>query len=407
MKILLIHNKYQQAGGEDAVVFNEGELLSKNGHCVEQMFFDNNTIKSWTYRLLYGIQAAYNLGSARAIQKKIDYFSPHVIHVHNFTPLVSPSVFFVANKNKIPIIVTLHNYRLLCPSATLFYNNSIYEKSIHTFFPWDAVRKGVYRNSVLETAALAFITTVHNTLGTWRNRVDRYITLTSFAKDKFKNSSLSIADEKLVVKPNFVENKGRGESSRKNFFLFVGRLTEEKGIRTLLKACEKSNFKLTIIGDGPLRKLVEDSALINNNITYLGHQSSEIVLHSLKSCKALLFPSIWYEGFPITILEAFSTGTVVVASKLGGMAEIIQDHVNGLHFEAGNADDLVRKISEISEHAELSKIIEENAYATYLKYYTPQKNYEQLTAIYNEAIAQKTKKYEHNVHKQNSELKYA
>ncbi len=183
--------------------------------------------------------------------------------------------------------------------------------------------------------------------GTWRHRVDRYITPTSFAREKFINSRLSLPHDKVVVKPSSVESPGKGQFPRQDFLLFVGRLAEEKGIRTLLNGVAKSGSKLVIIGDGPLRKLVEANASGNPHITYLGYQDTETVFHYLKSCRALLFPSIWYEGgTPLTILEAFSTGTLVLASRLGAMAEMIDDQENGLHFEAGNADDMASKIRE-------------------------------------------------------------
>ena len=389
MKILLIHNKYQQPGGEDAVFKSESDLLSRHGHTVEHMIYDNSIIKTLADKCLSGIRTIYNPVSARAIQKRIEQFSPNLIHVHNFVPLVSPSVLFVANKNNIPVVITLHNYRLICPSATLFHNNRVYEKSIHSIFPWDAVIKGVYRNSIIQTAAVALMTAWHNIIGTWRNKVDLYITLTQFAKEKFRNSTLAIPEEKLIVKPNFVVNMGKGAAARENFFLFVGRLTDEKGIQTLLDATKLHDFKLVIIGDGPLRHLVEDFARTNTNLHYLGFQNKDTVIHHLKTCKALIFPSIWYEGFPMTILEAFSTGTLVLASKLGGMAEIIEHRVNGMHFEGGNAQDLVTKIIEITNQPEWVKCMSGNARLTYLEQYTPEKNYTMLVAIYDLAIANK------------------
>jgi glycosyltransferase involved in cell wall biosynthesis len=389
MRILLIHNKYKQPGGEDTVFQSESELLTRHGHIVDHLLFDNSEIKSFFDKCLAGLRTIYNPASARCLQERIDQFQPQVIHVHNFVPLVSPSILFVAKRNNIPVVLTLHNYRLICPSATLFHQNAIYEKSIGSFFPLHAILKGVYRNSSMQTAAIACMTAWHNLIGTWRYKVEFYITLTQFAREKFRNSTLSIPVEKLVVKPNFVVNRGKGALKRKDNFLYVGRLTEEKGIRTLLNAAQLHNFPLTIIGDGPLRKLVEDSARTNEAIKYLGYQDREVVLEQLKLCKALIFPSIWYEGFPMTILEAFSVGTVVVASRLGGMAEIIQNRVNGLHFEAGNARDLVARILEMSGQDEWLRYMSGNARLTYLEHYTPEKNYIMLTDIYDQAIASK------------------
>jgi glycosyltransferase involved in cell wall biosynthesis len=249
--------------------------------------------------------------------------------------------------------------------------------------------KGVYRNSRIETAAVAIMVVLHKMIGTWRRKVDFYITLSNFAKEKFRKSALSIPEDRLVVKPNFVPDCGIGDYIRKDFFLFVGRLVHEKGIQTLLNAAKLLDFKLTIIGDGPLRKMVKDAAGINPNIIYLGIQDKASTIGHMKKCKALIFPSIWYEGLPITILEALSTGTLVIASKLGVMAEIIQNKVNGLHFEAGNERDLAGKIAEINSQPEWAKCLADNARLTYLVHYTPEKNYTLLTDIYNQALALK------------------
>jgi len=382
MRILLIHNKYKQSGGEDAIFWAESELLLNNGHEVEHLLYDNTTIKTLFDKFMSGIRAIYNPGSARALKIKIQVFNPDVIHVHNFLPLVSPSVLFIAKKYKIPVVITLHNYRLICPSAILFYNGHIYEKSIHSIFPIDAIWKGVYRNSTVQTATVALMTAIHHWLGTWKNKVDCYITLTRFAREKFENSALSISPKKLVIKPNFIKDCGNGKTKREDFFLFIGRLTEEKGIRTLLKAASLYNFKFTIIGDGPLSSEVENFARLNPTMTYLGFQTKDTVMSYLKKCKALIFPSIWYEGFPVTILEAFCTGTPVIASNMGGMKEIIQNRVNGLHFEPGDEKDLVSKILEIEDDDDLAKKLSMNSRLTYLNYYTPSKNYDQLVEVY-------------------------
>jgi len=230
---------------------------------------------------------------------------------------------------------------------------------------------------------------VHNQLGTWRNKVDFYITLSNFAKEKFKTSALAIPEERLVVKPNFVQDFGKGDSQRNDNLLFVGRLVEEKGIEVLLKAARIIKFNLTIIGDGPLRDLVTNAASTNSNIHYLGYQDKVSIANHMKRCKALIFPSTWYEGFPLTILEAFSTGTLVIASRLGAMAEIIQDRVNGLLFEAGDEIALANKIVEVDSEPEWAKLLGENARQSYLSHYTPAKNYGLLIGIYSKALALK------------------
>src|SRR6266850_2523496 len=225
MKILLIHNKYQQEPGGESFVFQaEGELLSRHGHFVDRLVFDNGKIKTILDKCLSGLKSIYNPESARKLRKKIETFSPDIIHVHNFVPLASPSIFFVAKKYNVPVIVTLHNYRLICPSVTLFHNQKVYEKSINSVFPIDAIVKGVYRNSRMQTAVVAVMIALHNIIGTWRSKIDFYITLSNFAREKFKMSILSLREGSLIVKPNFVMDCGMGDSVRQDYFLYVGRL---------------------------------------------------------------------------------------------------------------------------------------------------------------------------------------
>lgn len=389
MRILLIHNKYKQEGGENVVFETEGALLSSNGHFVERLIFDNATIRTFIDKLLAGLRVIYNPASARALRHKIVHFNPEIIHVHNFIPLVSPSIFSVAKEFNIPTILTLHNYRLICPSATLVYKGKIYERSIHSIFPLDAVVKGVYRESRAQTAAIAIMVSWHNLVGTWRHKVDFYIALSKFAKEKFKTSALAIPEARLVVKSNFVPDFGKGDNKRNDELLFIGRLVEEKGIEVLLRATRILQFNLTIIGDGPLRKSVLDAARTNRNIHYLGFQDKASVAGHLKKCKALIFPSIWYEGFPLAILEAFSTGTLVIASRLGAMAEIIQDGVNGLLFDAGDEAALANKIAEVDTDPARARLLAQNARLSYLQHYTPEKNYSLIMGIYRKAISLK------------------
>jgi glycosyltransferase involved in cell wall biosynthesis len=389
MRILLIHNQYKHWGGEDVVFKSEYDLLLKNGHEVDKLVYDNSIIETTFDKIKSGLRLIYNPDSAHDVGVKIRDFKPDVIHVHNILPQVSPSVFYVAKKWKIPLVLTLHNYRLICPSATLFYEGKIYEKSINSIFPFDAVWKGVYRNSRIQTAALAFMTAIHNIIGTWRNHIDCYITLTQFAKRKFISSALSIPKNKFVVKPNFAEDCGRGADHRENYFLYVGKLAEEKGTRTLLKAAQQHDFNLTIIGDGPLKGLVEESAKHNSSINYLGYQSRDFIINYLKKCKALIFPSICYEGFPVTIVEALSTGTPIIASDHGSMSEIVENGVNGLHFIPGDVQDLISKIIQITDSDEFARKLCDNARLSYERLYTPERNYAELVVIYKNVLQNK------------------
>lgn len=389
MRILLIHNKYKQAGGEDNVFAAESELLEGYGHEVEQLLFDNSVIRTFLDKCLSGLRAFYNPKSARIVAQKIEAFRPDVIHVHNFVPLVSPSVFYVANRYRIPVILTLHNFRMVCPSATLYHNRAIYEKSLTSYFPVDAVARGVYRNSILETAILACCIGLHHLLGTWKRRVDFYIALTSFAKEKLTSARVPLPADKILIKPNSVQDCGMGTARRRDHFLFVGRLVEEKGLRTLLQATWRSPFRLIIIGDGPMQQEVIEHTQKNPHVIYLGPQNKATVVSHMKACAALIFPSLWYEGLPLTLIEAFSAGTPVIASNLGAMKELIQHGVNGLLYEPGNERDLVRCVEDVQHERVDADAMSERARATYLRYFTPERNYNLLLTIYNRAIAMK------------------
>jgi glycosyltransferase involved in cell wall biosynthesis len=389
MKILQIHNTYKQKGGEDVVFNAEGRLLLEHGHDVKTLVFSNKNITTFYDKLMAGIRSLFSFKSARLLRESIASFKPDIIHVHNFFPLASPSIFYVAAKHKIPIVLTLHNYRLLCPSAYLFFDNKIYEKSLDKVFPLDAVLNGVYRSSKIQTFSVAIMTAIHNIIGTWKNKITKYIALTEFSKNLFVNSTLKIPAHKIVVKPNFVPDYGKGYPVRESHFLFIGRLSSEKGINTLIEASNLYPFKIVIIGDGPMRLMVEQAITTNKNISYLGLKNKDEVISELYKCKALVFPSQWYEGMPMTILEAFCTGTPVIAPDLGSMSEMIHHRQNGLLFKSGDIYDFVDRIILMDTHPYLSGYLGFNARETYESKYTPEINYDLLIDIYDQLLTHK------------------
>lgn len=386
MKVLLIHNKYQHTGGEDLVFEMEHDLLKGHGHTVEKIIFDNHDIRDWFSKISAGAGMIYNRQSARALGKEIGNVKPDIIHVHNFFPLASPSIFYTARACGVPVVVTLHNFRLICPSACFLYDGKIYDRSLHSRFPLDAIVKGVYRNSVVDTAAVVLMTSLHNLVGTWRTKVDRFIVLSHFAKNKFMESKVGIRDAQFAIKPNFSEDHGESDDRRAHFYLYAGRLSPEKGIGVVLASAAAFGFNLTIAGDGPLRDEVQSYAERYANIRWLGFQPKTKVVRLLKQCRALVVPSVCYEGFPLSVIEAFSTGTPVIASRLGSLAEIIADNVNGLHFTPNDPHDLYRKIQILDSREETHALLCRNARQTYLWHYTPEKNYQMLVRIYNSVL---------------------
>lgn len=389
MKILIIHNLYQQSGGEDSVFEAEGKLLEQNGHEVERLIFDNKYISSLLSRIKTAIFLFYNPVASGILLNKIKNFRPDLIHVHNFFPLASPSIFFRSKREKIPVVLTLHNYRLVCANATLHRKNRICEKCPGKKLPVSGLVYNCYRNSVLQTALVTLFSYFHKVAGTWKNKIDRYIALTKFQKNLILNSSLGLNEKKITIKPNFVNDPGEGEKNREDYFVFIGRLSEQKGISTLLDSLKFHDFKLKIIGDGPLRDLVKDREKNNKNLEYLGFMNKEIIFDNLKRSKALILPSTWYEGFPVVIVEALATGTPVITSNIGSQAEIIKDGYNGVHFTVSDPVDLAEKVKYISNMDD--NYMYKNARREFLEKYSPEKNLKALIKIYNDVINEKKK----------------
>ena len=388
MKILIVHTFYRDKGGEDAVIAAEMSLLQEAGMEVELLSFQNpgNAIRAIFSLLL----SPFNVFSFSKTILKIRSFQPDVVHLHNWHFAASPSVIVASHFTKVPIVLSLHNFRLICPSATLFYRGNIYLESVHQNFPWKAVSKGVYRNSVLQSFSLAFTVFLHKQLKTWQ-KVDRYLVFSGFMKNIFLESSLGIPENKFVVKGNSIPDlRLKKEPERKNHFVFIGRLSAEKGLDVLLKAFAETGFKLLIYGYGPQEQEVQIFADLHHNIQFRGPLNKTKVAEELSNCSALVFPSTCFEGMPLTILEAFSTGTPVISSNLGAMSSMIEDHYNGLHFEAGNSVDLVQKLQYWHTLPESEqKQYRLGARATYEKNYTPEANLKILESIYSELSLKK------------------
>lgn len=390
MKILLVHNKYAQYGGEDATFVAEKKILENSPHTIETLEFDNRTIKGFKKKLQLIYTLFYNRRSAVIINKTIKKFKPDVIHVHNFFYLISPSIFFTAKKNNIPIIVTIQNYRLICSGAFLMRNLQTCELCIHQKFPIYGIKYKCHHNSRIETSHMTAVTGIHKLIKTWNNKVTKYITVTEFARNKILHSSLNLLPEQVTVKSNSVEDSDYSDfNNRENYFLFIGRLSEEKGIQTLLNAFTGTNINIEIIGDGPLRPLVEDVSSKNVNIKYLGYQNKEFIISKLKKCQALLFTSIWYECLPITILESFSTGTPVVISNIGNLNEIVSHKYNGIHFRTSDPIDLYKVVANFNENRTNYANLYSNARKTYMEKYTPEVNYKNLINLYRNVISEK------------------
>lgn len=353
------------------------------------MLGETEEVFSLTFRNRKGLRGVWqtlwspwNIWAGRRIKRAIERHRPDVVHIHNLHYAIGPLAVRVAKGMGVPVVMTLHNYRLLCPSATLFHNGEVFTASLHAGFPWEAVRKGVHSHSVVKTWWLAVTNWIHRKAGTWQ-MVDRYITLTDFAKRLFVDSSFGVVAEKFVTKPNFVVDGTKTAVPRGHHFLFIGRLTQEKGVQVLLDAFAGTDYQLRIAGDGPLCSLVMEVTQTSPNITYLGNLNRSAINQQLAECAALLFPSIWYEGLPMTLIEAFAAGTPVIASDLGAMRSLVHEGENGWRFTANDAVALRQKVAEWLHTDDSYKVrISRQARDEYQQHYTAARNKKLLLTCY-------------------------
>lgn len=384
MRILIIHNRYQERGGEDSLVEMEINLL-KQEHEVETLYFQN---KPGVGGLLQFILSVWNIAAAAKVRKKIRDFRPDIVHVHNWHFAASPIIFHSIAKAGIPVVATLHNYRILCPSATLYHDGQLQYDSLRQNFPWTAVKKKFYRNSYLLSFWLAFVLWFHRRIGTW-NLVKKFLIPSASMKLFFESAGWKFPVERILVKPNFTQAgiPSHEQAQEKSGFIFVGRLSPEKGIANLLKAFRKSNHTIKIIGTGPLLGDVQEAAARHNNIQYLGLLNKESVLKELSKAEALIFPSVWQEPFGMVIIESFSVGTPVIGANIGAPATLIEHDHNGLLFDQSDEKHLFEAVSVWKSFTQDKKmILGENALNTYNSRYSPQKNLLTLNEIYQSCL---------------------
>lgn len=380
MKILTIHNKHLISGGEEQSHTSEVNLLLNKGNIVHEFIIDNKNIEKLG-KLRTGFRAIWSIESHDHVEFLVKNNNYDLVLIQNFFPLLSPSVFYPAKKYNIPNIFFVRNYRLSCLNGLFLRQNRVCEDCLGKAIPWPGVLHKCYQSSTLGSLSVATMLITHRLLNTWNQKVDCYVTLTNFTKNKLIEAGFS--ETQIYVRPNFLDRDPEVGKERRDGFLFVGRLSEEKGIDTLLDCWKTLNSqRLIIIGNGPKYDQVMDAENSSTSITVLGPLSQEQVFGNLKKSVALIMPSTFYETFGRTIIEAFATGTPVIASNHGAMAEIIQDGKTGLLFTAGDWSDLAIKVRWASEHPAEMAEMGKNARAEFEARYTADKAYDSLMDIY-------------------------
>jgi glycosyltransferase involved in cell wall biosynthesis len=389
VKVLLVHNGYQQPGGEDVVFDQEHQMLKNAGH--DTVLYRRSNWDVNEYRGLRKIVLAkrtvWASDTKREFLQLLQSEKPEVVHVHNTFVMISPSIYSACREAGVPVVQTLHNYRLLCPSATLFRDGKICEDCV-TGSLLRGVQHACYHNSRSATAVVALMLATHRLRGTWQNEIACFVALTEFSRQKLIEGGLPA--EKIMVKPNFVHPDPAARTGDGDYALFVGRLSPEKRVSTVLAAWKQLQFPvpLLVLGGGPEQTQLQAQAVHDGltHIRFLGQVPREQTIAAINNARFLVFSSEWYENFPVTIAEAFACATPVLASRMGAMQEIVSDGRTGLHFSAGDSEDLARKVEWAWTHRDEMRAMGVGARTEYETKYTAEKNYPLLMEIYRKAI---------------------
>jgi glycosyltransferase involved in cell wall biosynthesis len=385
VRVLMAHNYYQQAGGEDNVFSAETLLLRSHGHEVLEYTDTNKRIDSLG-QLAAAKNTVWSDSSYQSIKKLIKAEKPDIAHFHNTFFMISPSVYYACHELGVPVVQSLHNYRLTCPSAIFYRDHHACEDCLGKFFPWPGVLHKCYRGSAAQSLAVAFMLTFHHLRKTWVNQVNAYITSTDFSRTKMIQAGLPA--ERIFVKPNFSHDVIGHAHLSDSYTLTIGRLSPDKGVAAVLQAWETlGDVPLKITGDGEMRAMVEQFTESHPAVNYLGFVDRKEMPELIQNARFLVFASQMYEVFPMVIAEAYAAGIPVIASRLGAMTELIREGETGLLFNPGDAVDLAAKVRWLWDHPEEAASMGQNARREYEQKYSPEQNYQLLMEIYEKAIA--------------------
>ncbi|MGB2622504.1 MAG: glycosyltransferase family 4 protein [Candidatus Acidiferrum sp.] len=389
MKILVAHNFYQSRGGEDAVCESEIGLLREAGHQVIEYLRHNNEIHEHSFfeKVSLGWCVSWSDRANRELRDILFRESPDVAHFHNTFPLISPSAYYACHAAGVPVVQTLHNFRLLCPSATLFRSGRICEECVDRSL-FRSILHACYHDSRIETSALAGMLAVHRQLRTWSEQVALFLVCSDFARQKFVAAGF---DASLIrVKPNFLAPDPGARICEGHSALFIGRLSPEKGPQLLPAAWSKlvAPIPLEIVGDGLLLASLQGQCarLGLRNVHFSGWLDARAAIERLRAAKFLIVPSLCYEGFPLVVAEAYACGVPIIAAGHGGLAEIIRNGSTGLHFTPGDADDLAEKVAWAWTHTREMAVMGRAARADFETKYTAAVALDHLHAAYDFAL---------------------
>jgi glycosyltransferase involved in cell wall biosynthesis len=396
MKTLLTHNFYGSSApsGENSVFDAEFALIKSHDLSVIKYMRHSDEIRTqgiWG-KIKGAVSTPWNPFSYNEIKKIVKKESPDIVHVHNTFPLISPSIFHALKDSDSAVVMTLHNYRIFCAAGIPMRNNKICTECLDNKSSLNALKYGCYRKSRLATIPMALMIELHRKIGTWENHIDAFIALTEFQKHTMIQAGLPL--EKVYIKPHFYAGNPKfiEYENREKCVVFVGRLGLEKGIFDLLNAWKlwgETAPLLKIIGDGELKHDIKrfiDLNGLDKTIKLEGLLPFEKVQKTISKSSLLILPSICFEGFPMTIREAFAHGVPVAGSDIGSIPDIVDEGINGVLFKPGNAKDLLEKVKALWNDHNRLELLAKAAKEKFEKLYTEDVNYEILMDIYQKAI---------------------
>ena len=392
-RILVVHNRYQQPGGEDVVFESESALLARSGHTVRKLALDNAAIGELTspgQRLRLAAETVWSRRAAHLVRREIREFGPDILHAHNTFPLWSPSIFDAATEEGVAVVATLHNYRLICPSANLYRDGGVCTDCVGRRIPWPAVVHACYRDSRVQTAAVTAMLSLNNLRHTFDTDVHAFIALTPSARAELVAGGLRA--DLVHIKPNFVDPDPGTSTAPRSGFLFAGRLTEDKGVGTLIDAARQlraTGIEIRVAGAGPLEGALRDAAQQLPGLHVLGQVSRQQLYEELGRSVAALVPSQWYEPFGLVVAEAYATGTPVIASRMGGLTDLVSTRT-GMLIAPANADELAAAMRWATEHSDAMLETGHAARALFEKEFSAPRNLERLLEIYDAALERAT-----------------
>lgn len=390
MRILIIHNRYGKFSGEESVLESEKLLLEKNGNEVQGYFRSSEEMSGFWSKVNAFFSGFYNYRSVSEIKKLLLNFKPEIVHIHNLYPFVSPAVLGVIHRHNIPIVMTVHNYRLICPNGLFFTQGKICERCENRN-EWNCILRDC-EGSLAKSLGYALRNIYARKRQLYSSNVSKFICLTNFQKEKHIKNGFSM--EKLTVLPNFLDSKLKKDSSiiSKSYIAFSGRINSQKGFGLILEAMNlletksKSTKVLPMLAAGHIDLAFINLFKIPTNVKLLGALPKERMDNFYQNARFIVFASQSYEGAPMVFLEAMKHNLPVIAPRLGAYPEIIEDGVNGLLFTPEDYVDLAKKIKILSFDEDLCHQIGKNGNQKLKEKYSPEIHYGQLISLYRKLI---------------------